>query len=177
MKTFLPHASSPLSSILQIQPLFICFNSRTSILPHVFMLLVLAFFFFFFPHSRHYLLTSFIFLLWEMGFLSSPPLPSSLQHGVPRPGIRSELQLWWKLQLQQRWILNPLCCWCCCTTVGTPRWIFLLPAIYWLSTKEEAWIKNSKYKTIFSHYYEDPTSLVTPCQVLCSSESLKKLYI
>ena len=56
-------------------------------------------------------------------------------YGVPGPGIRSEPHLRPKLQLQQRWILNPLC-WagdptcipallrCCqsrCATEGTPK--------------------------------------------------------
>ena len=55
-------------------------------------------------------------------------------YGVPWPGIRSELLLLSRLQLQQRQILNPLCwardwtcvsvlpggCWSHCNTTGTP---------------------------------------------------------
>ena len=62
-------------------------------------------------------------------------------YGVPGPGIRSELQLRPKLQLQQCRILNPLCwagdwtCvpvlprWCqsCCATTRAPTWsIFVM---------------------------------------------------
>ena len=39
-------------------------------------------------------------------FLLFRPYPWHLE--VPRPGIKSELQLWPALQLQQHWILNPL---------------------------------------------------------------------
>ena len=57
-----------------------------------------------------------------------------IAHGVPRPGIRSELQLWPRPQLQKFWIFNPLqqardrtcalalqrCHQSCCTIVRTP---------------------------------------------------------
>ena len=60
-------------------------------------------------------------------------------HGVPRQGIRSELQMQPMLQLWQCWVLNPLCwtgggnrfpllqrhCWSRFTTAGTPTVLIL----------------------------------------------------
>ena len=57
--------------------------------------------------------------------------------GVAGLGIRSKLQLWPMPQLQQCWILNPLCqagdwacmpvlqrhCWSCCATTGNPWFV------------------------------------------------------
>ena len=69
-------------------------------------------------------------------FFSPPFFGYPLVYGVPRPGIRSEMQLRSKPQLLQCWILNPLwragdqtcipalpshCCKSCCTTIGTHK--------------------------------------------------------
>ena len=46
-------------------------------------------------------------------------------YGIPRRGIRHELQLWFKPQLYQCWILNPLC-W-----AGDWTCVPALPRRYW----------------------------------------------
>ena len=53
----------------------------------------------FFPFSHPFF---FFFFFFPFSFLAIP-------HGVPGPGIRSELKSWPKPQVWQRQILNPLC--------------------------------------------------------------------
>ena len=78
-----------------------------------------------------------------------------MAYGVPRPGIRSELQLRPRLQLWPCWILNPLCramdqtcvpalprsLQSCCATAGTPAhhfcWIILAEAAHEASPDSE----------------------------------------
>ena len=71
---------------------------------------------------------------WDTFFFKPFTFGRPEAYGIPRPGIRSEPQLWPKSQLLQCWILNPLClgwesnlwpstprcCWSHCTTAGTP---------------------------------------------------------
>ena len=85
----------------------------------------------------NFFLFSFFFFFFFFGCVTA--------YGIPRPGIRSELQLQPVPQLWQCQILNPLCwtgdrtcvptlqrhLWFCCTTVGSP--VNFCCAAKWLS--------------------------------------------
>ena len=61
-------------------------------------------------------------------------------YGVPRPAIRSEVQLQPKPQLQQCEILNPLC-W-----AGDWTWVLELPRCCWFLCDGNSWKPHFKYK-------------------------------